>query len=391
MRTSFFLLGLVCLACGPAAKSPLPFPPASRAFAPDPSVNGPFSVGVRTTTYEDTSRLEPDGGTRKLVTEIWYPTLPGTTGETATYDIMSVFTPDQQAQAIDAGVMIPKLETPAVRDAPIASELGPFPVVIFSHGKAAIRWQSTYLTVTLASHGYVVLAPDHERDTLYDAVRGQDADTVTAFDFRPRDVQFLISRLNKLPDGDPLIGQIDLSRLGVAGHSFGALTSLRVGAIDPRVKAIAPQAPTSTDIAWLGLSMPVDLKIPAMIEGAHEDMTLPWDQHIVPTWAAIHRPRWLLGITHGGHFTFSDLCRFDLAKIAMNVNFNIPGADISNVLSDGCGPNATPASVALPMIDQFTIGFFNATLRDSAPSYDYLNQAGADRFGAGVADVTADP
>ncbi len=391
MRTSFLLLALAGLACGSPAKSPLPFEPAGRVSAPDPTVMGPFGVGVRTTTYEDTSRLEPDGGTRKLVTEIWYPTLPGTTGEKAVYDILTVFTPEQQAQIADAGVTIPKLQTDAIRDAPIASELGPYPVVIFSHGKAAIRWQSTYLTVTLASHGYVVVAPDHEDDTLYDVVRGQDADTVLAFDFRPRDVQFLISRLGKLPDGDPLAGQLDLNRLGVAGHSFGGLTSLRVGATDARVKAIAPQAPTSTDIAWIGLPMPVDLKIPVLIEGSHEDMTLPWADHIVPTWSALHHPRWLLGIAHGGHFTFSDLCRFDLATLAQHVTLDIPGANIQNVLSDGCGPNATPAAVALPLIDRFTIGFFNAELRDSPGSFAYLTQQSADAAGAGVADVTADP
>jgi len=393
VRTAGLLLIVMVASssCGGRGKAALPFEPANRYGAPDPSVMGPYPVGVRTATYVDTSRTEPDGGPRTLVTEVWYPAVPGTTGEGVEYDLLPVFTADQQAEILDSGVALPKLKTSAIRDAPLASELGPFPVVIFSHGKAAIRWQSTYLTVTMASHGYVVVAPDHQDDTLYDVVRGQDADTVAAFDFRPRDVQFLISRLAKLPDGDPLIGNLDLGRLGVCGHSFGALTSLRVGAIDPRVKAIAPQAPTTTDIAWLGLAMPVDLKIPIMLEGSHQDMTLPYDDNVEPTWAAVHHPRWKLGIAKGGHFTFSDLCKFDLATLASHLTLNIPGADLSNVLSDGCGPDATPASVALPMIDQFTIGFFNAELRESVGSFEYLNQAGADRFGAGAADVTADP
>lgn len=384
------LLALLTLGCS-NPKGPLPFEPANRYGAPDPSTRGPYAVGVRTATYVDTSRTEPDGGDRTLVTEIWYPAEPGTTGEGAEYDIWPLFTEEQQAQVADAGVTLPKLKTFAVRDAPLAADLGPYPVIIFSHGKGGMRWQSTYLTVTLASHGYVVVSPDHEDDTLYDILHGQQAETLVAYDFRPRDVQFLISRLNKLPDGDPLIGNIDLERLGVCGHSFGALTSLRVGAIDPRVKAIAPQAPTTTDLAWAGLAMPVDLKIPILLEGGHEDMTLPYEDNVVPAWAAVHHPRWKLGITHAGHFTFSDLCQFDLASIADHITLNVPGADVRKVLSDGCGPTAVPASVSAPLIDQFTIGFFNAELRGSTGSFEYLNQAGADRFGAGVADVEADP
>lgn len=364
----------------------LPFEPASATAAPEPSKRGPFPVGVRTLTFEDTGRRKMDGTPRILVTEIWYPATQDTKGKPGTvYDIKPVFTEAQQAAIGD----VPKLETDAVRDAPIASEHGPFPLVMFSHGQAAIRWQSTYLTVLLASHGYIVASPDHEGGTLYDVVRGKLAAVTEGLDNRPLDIRYIVNRLSRLPAGDPLQGMVDISRLGVAGHSFGALTSMRVTVIDDRVKAIVPQTPVEQDLAYVGYSNPPS--VPIMLQGSKLDRTLPYEKNTLSCWDAAKKPRWLLALEAGGHFTYSDLCQFDLASIADRVQLDIMGADVKKVLEDGCGPMAPPASVALPLISHFTVGFFNAQLRGSTGSIDLLTQAKADGFGAGVAEVRADP
>ena len=54
-----------------------------------------------------------------------------------------------------------ELATSAAADVAFRFDDGPYPVVFFSHGSGGIRMQSTYLTVALASHGYVVVSPDH--------------------------------------------------------------------------------------------------------------------------------------------------------------------------------------------------------------------------------------
>lgn len=388
------LAALAFIACGPPSqqppKDPLPFEAASATAAPDPTKPGPFPVGVRTVTYEDTGRRKPDGTPRLLVTEIWYPATQATRGQPGTtYDILPSFTPEQQA-AIGVGT-IPLLQTSAVRDAPVAKEHGPFPIVIFSHGQAAIRWQSTYYTVLLASHGYVVLSTDHEGGTLSDVVRGKLQNVAEGVETRPVDVIYLLNRYARLKPEDPLYGMVDLERVGVTGHSFGALTSLRVAAMDKRVKAIVPQAPTDVAIAWLGLPMPVHLGIPVEVQAAHEDRTLKWDEHIAPGWPVLERPKWLLDISKGGHFTFSDLCGFDLAAISDRVMLDIPGADVKKVLQDGCGPTSPPASVAQPLINNFGVAFFNAHLRGSTASLELLTQAKADELAQGVAVVTSEP
>lgn len=381
---------VLATACGapvtPPVEEKLPFEEASVTAAPDPTKFGPYPVGVRTVTYEDTGRRKADGTPRQLVTEIWYPAVQTTRGQpTVDYDIFQVFTPEQQA-SIGVGT-IPLLKTAAVRDAEPARLHGKYPLIIFSHGQAAIRWQSTYFTVLLASHGYIVASTDHEGGTLYDVVRGQLQNVAIGVETRPVDVTYLLNRLSRLKETDPLFGLIDLEKIGVAGHSFGALTSLRVAAMDKRVKAIIPQAPVDANLAWLGLPQPVVLGIPVHIQAAHDDKTLEWDTNIVPTLEVLRDPLWMLDIVHGGHFTFSDLCAFDLASIVDRVMLDIPGADVRKVLEDGCGPASPPATVAQPLINHFGVAFFNAQLKGSIDSLALMSQENADAIagGAGVA------
>jgi predicted dienelactone hydrolase len=382
---------LLLAGCGASPVDPLPFQPASETAAPTPSQPGPFAVGVRTVTYEDTGRRKADGTPRRLVTEIWYPAVQGARQlPKVTYDIRDYFTDEQRASLGDA---LPALEISAARDAEPALTHGPFPLVIFSHGQAALRWQSTYYTVLLASHGYVVASCDHEEGTLADVVRGQLQTTVEGVEDRPWDVIHLINRFERMKPEDPLAGMVDMARVGVTGHSFGALTSLRVAAMDARVKAIVPQAPVDANLSWIGLPSPVRLSIPVMVQAAHADQTLEWDDNVVPTLAALQKPWWLLDIVAGGHFTFSDLCAFDLAAAVETVKVDIPGADLKAVLEDGCGPTSPPASVAQPLINHFAVAFFNAHLRGSGKSLALLTQAHADELagGAGVAVVGASP
>jgi dienelactone hydrolase len=389
MRPAALLL-IFALGCGGGADPhALPFDPAGPDAAPPPSELGPFPVGVRTLRFEDSGRKKPDGTPRVLLTELWYPAAESARGSPgATYDVRTLLTDEQREQ--NAHLDTPLLHTPAVRDAPPHRAHGPYPLVVFSHGKAGIRWQSTYLTVLLASHGYVVVSADHEGDTLADAVRGEQVHSLLAAEQRPEDVSLLIGRMGRLPEGDPLRGLLDLERVGVAGHSFGAFTALRVAVTDRRVKAIVPQTPTSTDLAWLGLGEDVRLEIPVMIQGARLDRSLPWDDHVVPAWEAQQRPRYLLDLRQGGHFSYSDLCAFDLARLAGSVDLGYSDEDIARVLGDGCGAPAPPSSLAHPLINHFAVGFFNAVLRHSPGSHDLLTQAAADGWGE-LAALTAEP
>lgn len=143
---------------------------------------------------------------------------------------------------------------------------GPFPVIIFSHGLGGSRDGYSYLGERWASRGYVSVHPQHEGSDSallhsprpFKALREAAADPKNALD-RPKDITFVLDMLTRLNGeaGFPPRGKLDLDRVGVGGHSFGAYTALAsagrafdlpaIGAVslgDPRIRAcVAMSAP----------------------------------------------------------------------------------------------------------------------------------------------------
>lgn len=119
----------------------------------DPFARGQHPVGVRTVEIADTDR--PD---RTLRVELWYPADPRLLGDDlqpSKQDVYAVFGAHRARQE-------------ALRDA--EPSVGARPALVFSHGMAGHRRQSTFFCTHLASHGYVVAAPDHAGSTLSDLV-----------------------------------------------------------------------------------------------------------------------------------------------------------------------------------------------------------------------------
>jgi predicted dienelactone hydrolase len=121
----------------------------------DPFVRGPFPVAVRTLDLTDEAR-----GGRSLPLEIWYPATDAYAGR----DLDET----RDRYEVVPGFGLPSEPQDAVRDA--APRPGPFPLVLFSHGYGGHRRQSTFLCTHLASHGYVVAAPDHSGNTVVDVM-----------------------------------------------------------------------------------------------------------------------------------------------------------------------------------------------------------------------------
>jgi len=148
----------------------------------------------------------------------------------------------------------------------------PYPVVIFSHGLGGSRQGYAYLGRYWAACGYVALHVQHRgsdsslwqnREAPMKAMRAAASDVQNALD-RPADIHFALDQLAALQASDEtLAGRLDLDRIGVSGHSFGAYTTLAVAGQtwlhptmgqrnfgDPRVKAavaMSPSAPRQRD------------------------------------------------------------------------------------------------------------------------------------------------
>lgn len=139
---------------------------------------------------------------------------------------------------------------------------GPFPVVVFSHGLGGSREGYEYLGRHWASHGYVSVHPQHlgSDDGIFRGATGDFRDALgpDAALARPQDVRFVLDRLEAASrEPGALQGKLDLRRPGMAGHSFGAWTTLVVAGqtlpgegthfADPRFRAAIALSPSLTE------------------------------------------------------------------------------------------------------------------------------------------------
>ena len=172
--------------------------------------NGPFSVGFSSQVLVDAER----GRTMRSL--LWYPAAPGG----------------------------PSFPDAAARDVDADASGGPYPLVVYSHGFMSFKEEGTYLVKHLASHGYVVIAPDFPFTNIL-APGGPDLNDIVS---QPGDVSFLIDTLLawNATAGHRLEGVVDAERIGLTGLSLGGLTTLLTSyhpdLRDPRIDAAAPIA-----------------------------------------------------------------------------------------------------------------------------------------------------
>ena len=241
-------------ACVPAPPKPatgLNPNSAPRAGEAAYAQHGPFEVGVTTLQMSD----------RKV--EVCYPVNPEDIG-TAPRDV--TFIREYVSTSFDK-LLPPEVNPPFVTDATRgvpASTAGPFPLVLFSHGFASYRTQSTSLTTHLASWGFVVISPDYLerglRSVLGEPPASPRADTAVA------DEAITLLRSENATVGGFLEGRVDSSSVYPIGHSAGGGTSLRLLERSD-VHSVIPMAagynllsqlngsltlPEGKSIAWIG-------------------------------------------------------------------------------------------------------------------------------------------
>jgi predicted dienelactone hydrolase len=114
---------------------------------------------------------------------------------------------------------------------------GPFPVIVFSHGLGGTREGYEYLGRHWASNGFVSVHLQHKGtdDSVWkgklkpmEAMRDATKELSNSVN-RPKDVSFVVDRLEKInTEPSPLQNKLDLDRLGMSGHSYGAWTTLAI-------------------------------------------------------------------------------------------------------------------------------------------------------------------
>ncbi|MGP1384157.1 MAG: alpha/beta hydrolase [Thainema sp.] len=108
----------------------------------------------------------------------------------------------------------------------------PAPIVIVSHGFGAVKENFVSVAEHLASHGFVVMVPDHVGSDLayrQSYLQGRLNTLLSPVEFlnRPQEISFLIDELEQLVTSDPhWAGLLNLDQIGVMGDSLGATTVL---------------------------------------------------------------------------------------------------------------------------------------------------------------------
>jgi predicted dienelactone hydrolase len=243
----------------------------------------------------------------------------------------------------------------------------PCPLILWSHGLGGNREGYSYLGNFWASHGYVVVHSQHRgSDSAVLREGGMQAlrtagNAKNAID-RPRDISFILDQLTELNQKDgPLYGKLDLDKVGIGGHSFGAQTTLLVGGQllgpamtygDKRVKALLPMS-APVPVAALRDRAYVGVKLPTMHMTGTKD-----DSPIGETKAAERRipfdiisgcPQWFINFQDGDHMIFSGrMARASSAEKKADLSFQ-------------------------KQIKQCSLAFWNAHLRSDANAMNWLN------------------
>jgi predicted dienelactone hydrolase len=265
------------------------------AIPDDPGVAGPWPVGVKT------AKMSTAAGDENV--EIWYPAQLGSDAgkDKASYDL-SLNVPPSDRSKIPAADNSPQ-PCDCYRDLPIDTSHGPYPPVVFVHGLASFRTASLTTMTRWASRGFIVLAADHLGLWLLDFTSGScgggGSGAVGDFD---GDVDDELAAL-KAKSGDfAFLGDsVDMSRVGIGGHSMGAAT-VAGASTKPNVQVIVLLA----ELGGAPVSASSTLKSVLVMGGMIDTVT---------TWSADQSaydgspmPKSLAGITGGDHLDVTDIC-----------------------------------------------------------------------------------
>ena len=322
---------------------------------------GPYPVGFQ--SFELTYARAATGEERTIEVNVWYPAAEA--GDGMSYRVGGVVSVPTEGADQGLGVAA-----------------GSFPVAVYSHGNGGVGLLAYPYGEHLASHGWIVVAPDHTGNTALDFLGGGADPFVRSSLDRPNDLSAVLDWVDEASTEVAAAG--DTGQTLVFGHSFGGYTTLALagatptlerlarggcpdpenpscallddpavqaafeaGFADPRVDAIVPQAPA---IGSLDPASITALDLPVMLQSGRLDRTTTQETSAEPTWAALDGTQDLwVEMPRGGHFTFLSICD-DLSPELLEA-FQPDAPD------DGCNEEFIPAADALPALEAYVLGW----------------------------------
>lgn len=329
---------------------------------------GPLSIARTDFTIEHADR--------RLPVTLWYPTdaAPG-----MPQPIDAAFLDGDDATAwralVDDDSRTHCATTTTATPADAAGIRTDLPLILMSHCHTCTRFNMLRVAEYLASHGFIVAAPDHVGNTLFDELRGASAAVGGPFLLtRGADMIAVLDALlgDALPaPAQAVADRIDPARIGALGHSFGAVTTGWLLENDPRVQAgVAVAAPMENPLVP-GVTLSA-ITQPTLHVVAVEDnsITEVGNTFIRNNFGAIATPTYKLEVADAGHWSFSDL------------------AGITDALTPGCGDGTRQTNreaftylqpdAAIPILSAYATAFFRAHLTADPAALTLLTAPPAD-------------
>lgn len=305
-----------------------------------PTPTGNFAVGRTSLVMADSNAADVmapvSGSTRKIYAWMWYPAMAESSSKAAPYLPLAW----REAREENSGWIITHIfnrrlanvQTHSILNAPLSKAKSIYPVILLRAGGSALTTDYSVLAEDLASHGYVVLgidAPFRSFIVVY-----PDGQVVTRLDQNNpelykgaakialgnrlvnawvADLKFAmdeLEKLNRTDSGSIFAGRLDMSRIGVVGHSLGGATALQFCHDDNRCVA-----GIDVDGRPLGTVINTGLKKPFMfLLGDHSNETISGPNGTEAILADIQSiyarlpadKRYFVTIRGANHYSFSD-------------------------------------------------------------------------------------
>jgi pimeloyl-ACP methyl ester carboxylesterase len=272
--------------------------------------------------------------------EVWYPVEPAAVEGQSSEMFDSINAISEVLRPFIPGDLGGEVDTGTYRDAPPATEGGPFPTAAYSHGSPGYRQAATFLTGHLASHGVITIAVEHlgrSLSTLLTPLAGAD----TPED----DVADLLDALD-LVGSDPGLGSVvDTSRMVVIGHSAGARTAALATA-DDRVVGVVLLAGAPQELATNRPALMVAFENDAVIDPAGI-----WSLHQSLDNSVF------VNIAGTGHAAPIDACPLIQDRGGLTELREALGEAIVRAGEDGCLPKDTDARAVQDLLRIYITGF----------------------------------
>lgn len=362
---------------------------------------GPYDVGVQTITLDADSE-------RPLTLDVWFPV--DDAGEAPPHEYS--FLPE----LVDVSDNAVSIDPTAI------SADGPFPLVVYSHGSGGLRYIASDYTETIASYGYLVVAPDHTGNTALDQLLCSRADGVTNAFNRPNDIRTIIDAMTDPASTETagFVASVDPENIALTGHSLGGFTTYaavtgfenELGAVpaDGRIDAIIPLAPaiggvrppeteggdeadeaqdeyidpcadpatTETTVAPTPEEIEAartrvsitdeqlaSVTVPALVMVGTDDSSTPVVPNVTRAWELSNSdPLYRVELVAGQHQSFSNACRYlELLPTWPQELQDLAGPFLTSQAASGCGEGIMDIDRAQDLTNTFAISFLESIFR----------------------------